>query len=338
VHALALLGPLAARVRSQPWDVVCATSRTFRTLANVAEDLASVPSPSLALGFAGIDGRTAPVLTAETVNLLAGHLAKTTKRERNSLKGLDPLRAGNVVAGSQIAALAMQAFGLDRMVLAPWALREGMIIEHLAKSSGIASEPTSDRRRSGAVVEFARRYAWDEPHCRRVTDLALSLFDQTLHLHDLGPVERELLEQAGLLHDVGAAIAQVSHHKHSLYIIRNAEIEGFSPRELLIIGNIARYHRRALPAKHHADYMGLGETDRKLVGQLGALLRLADGLDLDHLQLIEQVTVRDKGDTVELDLTARDEPSLSLWATERNSDLFEAEFGRRVRPLAAIVG
>jgi hypothetical protein len=61
------------------------TSRTFHTLANVAEALGSVLSPSLALGFAGIDGRTAPVLTAETVNLLAGHLARTTKRERNKL-------------------------------------------------------------------------------------------------------------------------------------------------------------------------------------------------------------------------------------------------------------
>jgi exopolyphosphatase/guanosine-5'-triphosphate,3'-diphosphate pyrophosphatase len=337
VHALAMLGPLATKVRSRPWDVVCATSRTFRTLANVAEALPSLQSPSLAFGFAGTDGRTAPVLTSETVNLLAGNLAKSTKRERNRLKGLDPLRAGNVVAGSQIAALAMQSFGLDRMVLAPWALREGVIIEYLAKHPDGVQETSSDGRRRSAIVEFAGRYAWDQPHCRQVARLAVSIFDQTRDLHGLGAEARDLLEYAGLLHDVGAAVAQASHHKHSMYIIRNAELEGFTPRELLVMANVARYHRGALPAKHHVDYLELGEQDRQVVRRLGAILRVADGLDLDHFQLIDQVSVREDHQTVVVELSARDDPGQSVWAAERNGDLFEAEFGRRIRPQVATV-
>src|SRR5215471_2339308 len=97
VHGLSLLGPLAERIRERDWDVVCATSKTFRTLANVAEWLPDAPSPSASFGFAGIDGHTAPVLNAETVNLVAGRLARTTRRERGRLEGLDRLRAGNVV-------------------------------------------------------------------------------------------------------------------------------------------------------------------------------------------------------------------------------------------------
>src|SRR6266540_1396933 len=83
VHCLGLLGPLSERIRETDWDVVCATSKTFRTLANVAEWLPDTPSPSASFGFAGVDGRTGPVLTAETVNLLAGRLARTTQRERS---------------------------------------------------------------------------------------------------------------------------------------------------------------------------------------------------------------------------------------------------------------
>jgi exopolyphosphatase/guanosine-5'-triphosphate,3'-diphosphate pyrophosphatase len=331
VHGLGLLGPLAQRIRERDWDVVCATSKTFRTLAGVAEWLPDAPSPSASFGFAGIDGRTAPVLNAETVNLVAGHLARTTRRERGRLKGMDRLRADNLVAGSQIAALAMQAFGLQRLVLAPWALREGVIIDHLRREAASAETDPGEDPRLAAVVVFARRYAWDEPHARRVTELALSLFDQTVDLHGLGPEERDLLCFAGLLHDVGAAVAQSAHHKHSLYIIGNAEIEGLTQRELALMANIARYHRKALPSDHHYEYMALGDDDRLLVRRLGSLLRLADGLDLDHFQLVESVRLVGTGDVLTLELHTRDEPGLALWAVERLSDLFQSEFRRRVR-------
>lgn len=330
VHALAVLGPLAAQIREQEWDVVCATSKTFRTLGSAAEALDTVPSPSAAFGFAGSDGQTAPRLTAESVNLLAGHLEKTTLKERRKLDGVNKLRAANLIAGSQIAALAMQAFGLSRMVLAPWALREGLIVEHLQRLD--AATRTTVSPRLATVMDYAQRYTYDEVHCRHVTTLALSLFDQTTQLHQLGAQDRELLEYAALLHDVGTAVAQSARHKHSLYIISNAELVGFSRRELLLIANVARYHRKALPGDHHKEYMALSERDRSTVRRLGALLRVADGLDLDHFQVVESVAVADDNSVVRLQLTARDQPQLSLWGTERNSDLFELEFGRQLQP------
>lgn len=347
VQGLNLLAPLAETVRGRAWDVVCATSRTFRTLAAVAEGLPGMASPSRLFGFAGVDGRTAPTLTADAINLLAGHLSRTTMRQRARLKGMDRLRAGNLVAGSQLAALTMQAFGLDRLVLAPWALREGIIIEHLRSEAGSTAPPavarTTDEAvapepikgpRHAAVVAFAHRYHGDEAHSRLVANLAVSLFDQTRELHNLGPAERELLSFAGLLHDVGVAVAQSAHHKHSLYIIGNAEIEGFTVRELQLMANIARYHRKALPADHHAEYMALSTEDRRLVRRLGALLRIADGLDLDHFQVVDGVRVTESGRVTRLELVSRDEPRLALWAVGQLSDLFESEFGCKVRAVS----
>jgi exopolyphosphatase/guanosine-5'-triphosphate,3'-diphosphate pyrophosphatase len=276
------------------------------------------------------------MLTREALNVVAGYLAGTTARDRRSLTGLDNLRAGNVVAGSQVAALVMQAFGLRELVLAPWALREGVILETLSEL-GPAPEspagPPDPRRRS--VLDFARRHAWDEAHCRQVTALALSLFDQTTALHGLGPAERELLEAAGLLHDVGYAVAQSSRHKHSLYLIRNAGLDGWSPRELLMMGNVARYHRKALPSQRHADYLALEEPDRLVVRRLAALLRVAEGLDADHFQVVEAVEVVDEGSELRLELRARDDPD--LWSAGQNTDLFEAEFGRPLVPVATEV-
>jgi exopolyphosphatase / guanosine-5'-triphosphate,3'-diphosphate pyrophosphatase len=336
VHALALLGPLAERVRASPWDVVCATSKTFRTLGDVAQALPDVPAARHDFGFAGIDGRTARRLTREAVNVLAGYLATTAARDRARLAGLDALRAGTIVAGSQIAALAMQAFGLHELVLAPWALREGVILEEMAARAPLEADGAGDPRRR-AVLEFAHRYAWDGPHCETVTRLALSLFDQTAHLHGLGPAERELLEFAALMHDVGYGLSQSAHHKHSLYLIKTADLDGFTPRELLLMANIARYHRKALPAGHHADYVALPDDERRLVRQLAALLRVADGLDADHMQVVSAVEVREEDGAVRLGLVARDTPNLHLWATERNADLFEETFQTRLEPVAAEV-
>ena len=336
VHALNLLGPLAGRIRERPFDVACATSKTFRSLGRIAHALPEVPTPAHAFGFAGIDGQTAPVLSREALDVVAGVLAGTSARERSRMAGLDELRAANAVAGSQVAALVMQAFGLRELVLAPWALREGVILEALAGVDHAVQAAGPDPRRR-AVLDFARRHAWDEPHCRQVTALALSLFDQTAELHGLGPVERELLEAAGLLHDVGFAVAQSSHHKHSLYLIRNADLDGWSPRELLLVANVARYHRKALPSERHADFMALDDPDRVVVRKLAALLRVADGLDADHFQVVEQVVVVPGGRSLRLELRARDEPDLDVWAAERNADLFALEFGLPLEPVATEV-
>ncbi|MDF2738731.1 MAG: Ppx/GppA phosphatase [Actinomycetia bacterium] len=338
VHALALLGPLAERIRAHESEVACATSKTFRNLGRLARALPEAPTPPHAFGFAGVDGQTAPVLTREALDVVAGYLAATTARQRSRLAGLDELRARNVVAGSQVAALVMQAFGLRELVLAPWALREGVIVTELARRDPWPSAASpDDPRRRRAVLDFARRHAWDEAHARQVTTLALSLFDQTGALHGLGPAERGLLEVAGLLHDVGFAVSQSAHHKHSLYLIRNADLEGFTSRERDLVANVARYHRKALPADRHAEYMALDDDDRTTVRRLAALLRLADGLDADHFQVIEEATVVDQGDNVRLELRARDTPDLDMWAAERNGDLFELEFGRSVEPVATEV-
>jgi exopolyphosphatase/guanosine-5'-triphosphate,3'-diphosphate pyrophosphatase len=336
VHALTLLGPLAAVVRAGRWDLACATSKTLRTLANVAETLPDVPSPSRAFGFAGVDGRTAPILTDETVNIVAGSLAKTSLRERSRLEGLDRLRAGNVVAGSQLAALVMQAFGINRVVLAPWALREGLIIEHLQQAAGAADGATvGNGQRLASVLGFAHRHSWDEAHSRRVADLAVSIFNQTTALHGLDGEYRELLYFAGLLHDVGCTVSQSAHHKHSLYIIGNANLEGFSERELQLMANVARYHRKALPAEHHTEYMALPDADRALVRRLASLLRLADGLDLDHSQVVSSVKVTVSRREVSILVQSVDDPRMAISAGSRNADMLTAEFNRVVQVTAS---
>ena len=233
-----------------------------------------------------------------------------------------------VTPGSQVAALVMQAFGLRQLVQAPWGAGEGVLLRELARRDPWPSaEPADDPRRRRAVLDFARRHAWGRGPPARSPSWPCRC--STRPRPCTGSAGRRgLLEVAGLLHDVGYAVTESAHHKHSLYLIRNADLDGFSTAGTPLVANIARYHRKALPADRHTDYMALDDADRAMVRRLAALLRLADGLDADHFQVVEAATVVDQGDHLASRLGARDTPDLDMRAAERNGDLFELEFGR----------
>ena len=105
------------------------------------------------------------------------------------------------------------------------------------------------RRRS--VIELAERCAWEADHSKQVAAIALTLFDYTKRIHGLGDREREWLEYAGFLHDIGNHISYEKHHRHSYYLIKNGDLRGFEPEEIDVIALVTRYHRRATPKREH---------------------------------------------------------------------------------------
>ena len=113
-----------------------------------------------------------------------------------------------------------------------------------------------------------------------------ALFDQTRAIHGLTDREREWLEYAALLHDVGVHISYEGHHKHSYYLIKNGDLRGFEPDEIETIALVARYHRRATPKRRHDDFGDLPAPRRRTVRTLAAILRLAESLDRSHAQTV----------------------------------------------------
>lgn len=172
--------------------------------------------------------------------------------------------------------------------------------------------------------------ALDDGHPRQVRRIALSLFDYLIPLHGYGKRERELLDEAAILHDIGWAGGRQGHHKRSFEMIVAQSPDGFAPREVCIIANLARYHRRALPKESHPPFASLAPADRDLVRRLGALLRVADGLDVTHGALVSVVGCVTSKDVVVVQLRARGECDIELAAAGKKSDLFEVAFGRRV--------
>src|SRR5690606_22480649 len=105
--------------------------------------------------------------------------------------------------------------------------------------------------------------------------LALDLYDATDEVHGLPDDCRELLEAAGLLHNVGLFISHSAHHKHSYYVIRNSEhLHGFHDHEIELIAQIARYHRKSPPRDKHPEHAALRDEDRRAVSVCAGLLRV----------------------------------------------------------------
>ena len=209
-------------------------------------------------------------------------------------------------------------------------MREGLVYDFIQKNQeGLLIEQEIPNIRLRNVVALARRCHYPETHSRHVAMLALSLFDQLQSLHGMADEEREWLEYAALLHDVGYAINPRQHHKHSFYLITNSDLAGFTVEEIEMIANVARYHRRALPGTDHLPYKLLSPARRKVLETLSAILRIADGLDRSHFSIIRDVHVT-IGKIMNIELKALADSELEIWTAQLRADLFQKVFGREV--------
>ena len=126
-----------------------------------------------------------------------------------------------------------------------------------------------------------------------MTTLALGLFDDlaAAGLHERDLAERELLWAACTLHDVGMTIDYDDHHKHSRYLILNGALPGFDPRELVLISEIVRYHRKGMPSFSAELAPVVRKGDQGILERGATLLRLAEGIERARDQIVTDVSV-----------------------------------------------
>ena len=208
-------------------------------------------------------------------------------------------------------------------------LAEGVLLDLSVGDAGAGLEDFS-RQVLASAVALGEKYRWDAAHGRHVATLALHLFDQLRSEHGMGERERLLLEVAALLHDVGNYVNLRGHHKHTQYLLSVSDIFGLSQDDMGIVGNVARYHRRALPQKSHPPYMAIDREARVLVNKLGAILRLANALDADHLQKVKDVRVVAEDDGWVIEVEGAGDLTMERLASLARADLLTEVFGRKV--------
>lgn len=311
---------LRDRVRKPPNypHVMIGTGGTFTNLASML---------IAAKGQTGQHEWGYRVSRAEVRHLL-DRLQKMSVKQRRNVPGLSADRAEIIVAGLAIVDRVMKWFKLNLLQVHTGGVRDGLLLTMIDELSPRSDAPGEDRWT--AIENFASSCGVDVPHSQHVSRLAGSLFDQLCKTHGLDPRDKELLETAAMLQDVGYLINYDSHHKHSYQLILNSQLSGFSRRQLELIANLARYHRGARPKRKHANFRRLAEADQRRVRQLAAILRLAGGLDRSHSQTIQSVEVNTEPGKTKLRVSSNADPEVDLWATRRRAKLFERVFDTEV--------
>jgi putative phosphoesterase len=182
-----------------------------------------------------------------------------------------------------------------------------------------------------AVMALARSCDYEREHTHQVTKLALELFDELRDLHKMGAQERFWLRCGALLHDIGWTEGQQGHHKTALRLIIGEPGLPWERREREIVGLIARYHRKALPSAGHKYFPNLNARDQQRVRVLGGILRVADGLDRTHADVVRGVTCQVRKRSISVVCEVSGPAELELAAARKKADLMQQVFEREVR-------
>lgn len=306
------------------------TSGTIETLACIDawERLGMEPSPL-----------TGYELKLKNLQEIIEHLRKLPESDRAQIPGMSEKRSEIIIAGALVLQEAMILLGINSLVICERALREGIIVDWMLTHGLIGDKlEYQSQVRYRSVLKVAQKYQVNLESSQRMANFAVHLFDCTQGiLHYWGNSERELLYVATILHNCGVYVSHAAHHKHSYYLIRHGELLGYTENEVEIIANIARYHRKSAPKKKHENYTNLmHKSDRQLVSQVSPFLRLAVALDRRQIGAVESFSSHYNPSTKEFYLNLQpadinDNCELELWSINDKKEVFESEYGIKVR-------
>jgi exopolyphosphatase/guanosine-5'-triphosphate,3'-diphosphate pyrophosphatase len=292
---------------------------TIRNLASAAERRAGLPDTD-AQGY---------LLTRDALEELIEELAGMPPQKRGRVPGIKPDRGDVILGGAVTLGALMDSAGIEQLEATDAGLREGVFFERFLSP---AEPPLFPDVRGASVMNLAHRYHDDLRHARHVARLSLEILDGLRDAglaKDAGLEERELLWAAGMLHDIGTAIDYDDHHKHSRYLILNARLPGFTPRELYLIALTARYHRKGDPDSSELGKLARKGDDQRL-SLLAGTIRLAEQLERSRDQSVRAVTVSARDGEVLIDPEAPADASVAIWSARRNADVLEKALDRPV--------
>lgn len=203
-------------------------------------------------------------------------------------------------------------------------LRDGLLKE-MARGSIWSKEFARQIERS--AIDLGKKYHFDQEHAVHVGLLCNQLFQQLRDEHQLDERYETILHTAALLHEIGLYVGVRSHHKHAMYLIRNAELFGLARKDQLLTALVARYHRRASPQPTHEGYNTLERDERVAVAKMAAMLRVAIALDESRSQRIHNLRCTMEDSRLVIGIPMVEDLSIEQLALRQNAGLFEETFG-----------
>jgi exopolyphosphatase / guanosine-5'-triphosphate,3'-diphosphate pyrophosphatase len=270
------------------------------------------------------------VIEPAAFDKLVDRCERLTAEELSKRHGLPFAEAETLNPALLVYQILLHKTQAEQMIVSYVSMRDGLLLDLAREVTGKEDESLLVGVIHSATA-MAEKYHVDVDHANNVAEVAVRLFDLFQPDHGLNKRCRLLLRVAGLLHEVGGFVSSRAHHKHSEYLIANSEIFGLNRNEIVLVSQLARYHRRSVPRPSHPTYMALPRESRVVVNKLAAILRVADAMIRGHRRRVSDFNFQRHGDDLIVSLPRGRDLLLEERALENKGDLFEDIYGVKIR-------
>jgi exopolyphosphatase/guanosine-5'-triphosphate,3'-diphosphate pyrophosphatase len=266
------------------------------------------------------------LITLGELQDLIEKLSDMNVKDRIRKLKLRPDRADVILPAAIVLQVVAREARVKQIAIPHVGLKDGLLLE-MAMDMKLGQGVPRREQVWESAMRLGRKYQFDAGHAKLTARLADRLFEETTQLHNLGKEERLLLEVGALLHDIGHFINTIDHDKHGYYIVKANPLIGLNEHQQEIVANLVRYHRKEFPSLDDLNFRALPQKDRLTVTKLCALIRLADGMDVNHTQRVSDIALVQKKKGWRLTLRGRSDLMLEQWALNKRRALFQEIFG-----------
>ncbi|MCP1728484.1 exopolyphosphatase/guanosine-5'-triphosphate,3'-diphosphate pyrophosphatase [Natronospira proteinivora] len=248
------LSGVAPRYCQLGWETALGASGTIRSIAELSTGR----------------GWSDEGITLKSLKKLRAELIQFGTPRASNFPELNPDRVAILPGGVAILQAVFEVMAVERMQLAPGALREGLLDD-------MAGRIRNKDVRHRTVTAMMQRHRLDRAHGRAVAETAAMAWDAVAPSWGLDerPETRNFLVWAASLHEIGLSISHNQHHRHGAYVLANADMAGFSRDDQAMLAVLARLQRKKLSRRHMES---IAPRHRPYCLRLAALLRVAIAL------------------------------------------------------------
>lgn len=151
------------------------------------------------------------------------------------------------------------------------------------------------------IEEYIKNYLNSKgaiEHSKHVEFLSLKIYNELKKIFPHKKIlqfenAQKLISYSALLHDIGTFLEYKTlkaHNKAGCKLVLENKIDGLSENETKTVALCIRYHRGSKPKEHkHKLFQELEQKDKNKVRVISAILRIADALDSNHMQNVENI-------------------------------------------------
>ena len=328
-HIRFLAKPVLSGAKAVGFTRAIGTSGTIRTMGEAAY---------VAQYERSLNSVNAEVVALKDLQQMTDKLINLKPEKRANVEGVSEKRTDAIHLGGVLLCQLLELAAVEELTLCDASLREGLILDYLERQASQVDLLNDDKDlRHRKAAQLVSKYAANWEKNSHIAGLAMQLFEQTRSLHGFGELEQGILEYAALLHDIGLYIAHSGYHKTSRYILEKTDPRGFTDEEMLLIGHVVRYHRRAKPKTKQGKFKRLSDRHRQVVQVLSGLLRIAIGLERSQSQLVETVSCNVSEETLEIVALGQGDLAVEIWAAQSDRIVLEEAIDRQVLVRAGLV-